>query len=51
MGDQPVIFKGRPASNGCRIGSARLNAERALNALSQAMIDALRERLTSCGAT
>ncbi|HET8701614.1 MAG TPA: enoyl-CoA hydratase/isomerase family protein [Nitrococcus sp.] len=47
MSDQPVIFEERPANNGRRIGFARLNAERALNALSQTMIDALRERLAA----
>lgn len=47
MSDQPVIFEERPAKNGRKLGLARLNAERSLNALSQAMIDALRPQLTA----
>ncbi|MCO6442270.1 MAG: enoyl-CoA hydratase/isomerase family protein [Nitrococcus mobilis] len=45
MSGQPVIFEERPATNGRRLGFARLNAENSLNALSQPMIDALRSQL------
>lgn len=38
---QPVTFEERRAANGARIGIARLNAERSLNALSLEMIDML----------
>lgn len=37
----PVLFEERKAANGSRIGVARLNAERTLNALSLDMIDLL----------
>ncbi|HWA13137.1 MAG TPA: enoyl-CoA hydratase/isomerase family protein [Burkholderiales bacterium] len=37
----PVLFEERAAANGARIGFARLNAERTLNALSLDMIDLL----------
>lgn len=37
----PVLFEERKAHNGARIGVARLNAERTLNALSLDMIDLL----------
>lgn len=37
----PVLFEERKAANGARIGVARLNAERTLNALSLDMIDLL----------
>ncbi|MDN5869656.1 MAG: enoyl-CoA hydratase/isomerase family protein [Nitrococcus sp.] len=47
MSDQPVLFKERSAKNGRKLGFARLNGERALNALSQAMINALRVRLAA----
>lgn len=43
--DDPVIFDERDAGNGRRVGFARLNAERSLNALSLAMIDALVPKL------
>ncbi|MDN5849582.1 MAG: enoyl-CoA hydratase/isomerase family protein, partial [Nitrococcus sp.] len=46
MSDQSVLFEERPAKNGRKLGFARLNAERSLNALSQAMIDALQARLS-----
>jgi enoyl-CoA hydratase/carnithine racemase len=42
---QPVVFEERRAANGARIGVARLNAEKTLNALSLEMIDLLSERL------
>lgn len=42
---QPVLFEERRAANGVRIGIARLNAEKTLNALSLEMIDLLAERL------
>ncbi len=45
--NQPVIFEERHATNGARIGIARLNAERTLNALSLEMIDLLAGRLTA----
>lgn len=41
----PVLFEERPTSAGCRIGVARLNAERTLNALTLEMIDLLGPRL------
>lgn len=47
MSDQPVLFEERPANNGYKLGFVRLNAERSLNALGQAMIDALRLQLTA----
>lgn len=47
MRDQPVTFEERPTANGRKLGVARLNAERSLNALSQAMIDLLRPKLTA----
>lgn len=37
----PVVFEERKAGNGARIGVARLNAEKTLNALSLEMIDLL----------
>lgn len=40
-----VLFEERASANGKRIGFAQLNAEQALNALSQAMIDLLRPKL------
>ena len=42
---QPVLIEERRAANGVRIGVARLNAEKTLNALSLEMIDLLTERL------
>jgi enoyl-CoA hydratase/carnithine racemase len=44
---QPVLFEERRAANGACIGIARLNAEKALNALSLEMIDLLAERLAA----
>ncbi|MEO8009628.1 MAG: enoyl-CoA hydratase/isomerase family protein, partial [Betaproteobacteria bacterium] len=44
---QPVLFEERRAANGARIGVARLNAEKTLNALSLEMIDLLSERLAA----
>ena len=44
---QPVLFEERRAANGSRIGVARLNAEKTLNALSLEMIDLLTERLAA----
>src|SRR5579859_2374911 len=44
---QPVLFEERRAANGARIGIARLNAEKTLNALSLEMIDLLTERLAT----
>jgi enoyl-CoA hydratase/carnithine racemase len=41
----PVVFEQLMASNGARIGIARLNAERSLNALSLEMIDLLARQL------
>jgi enoyl-CoA hydratase/carnithine racemase len=41
----PVLFEELRATNGTRIGVARLNAERSLNALSLDMIDLLAQRL------
>jgi enoyl-CoA hydratase/carnithine racemase len=41
----PVLFEDLVAGNGARIGVARLNAERSLNALSLEMIDLLAQRL------
>ncbi|MBC8006894.1 MAG: enoyl-CoA hydratase/isomerase family protein [Prolixibacteraceae bacterium] len=46
-GTQPVLFEERRAANGARIGVARLNAEKTLNALSLKMIDLLAERLAA----
>ncbi|WP_435103655.1 enoyl-CoA hydratase/isomerase family protein [Arhodomonas sp. AD133] len=45
MTDQPVIFEERTAGNGRKVGFARLDAEKALNALNPAMIAALRPQL------
>ncbi|UTA47709.1 enoyl-CoA hydratase/isomerase family protein [Simiduia sp. 21SJ11W-1] len=45
MSDQPVIFEYLPTACGKRIGVARLNAEKSLNALNLAMIDALHAQL------
>lgn len=45
MDDQIILFEERQASRG-RIGFAQINAERSLNALNQAMIDRLGERLS-----
>ncbi|WP_018719182.1 enoyl-CoA hydratase/isomerase family protein [Arhodomonas aquaeolei] len=45
MSEQPVIFEEVSAVNGRRVGFARLNAEKALNALNPAMIAALRPQL------
>jgi len=42
-----VIFEEKVAANGTRIGVARLNAEKTLNALSLEMIDLLTERLSA----
>ena len=42
-----VLFEDRCAANGARIGIARLNAEKTLNALSLEMIDLLAERLAA----
>ena len=47
---QPVLFEERRAANGARIGVARLNAEKTLNALSLEMIDLLTERLAAWSA-
>lgn len=44
---QPVVFEEKVAGNGARIGVARLNAEKTLNALSLEMIDLLTERLSA----
>ncbi len=44
---QPVLFEERRAANDARIGIARLNAEKTLNALSLEMIDLLTERLSA----
>ncbi len=41
----PVEFEEKTAANGARIGIARLNAEKTLNALSLEMIDLLAERM------
>ena len=40
-----VLFEERRATNGARIGVARLNAEKTLNALTLEMIDLMSERL------
>ncbi|NLO79839.1 MAG: enoyl-CoA hydratase/isomerase family protein [Xanthomonadaceae bacterium] len=45
MTTEVVVFEERAAGGGKRVGFARLNAEKSLNALSQAMIDLLRPRL------
>ena len=45
MDTTPVAFDERPAGGGARVGFARLDAPRTLNALSPEMIDALLERL------
>ncbi len=42
-----VVFEEKAAANGARIGVARLNAEKTLNALSLEMIDLLIERMAS----
>lgn len=47
MSDQPVIFSERPTPSGHVVAVAQLNAERNLNALNAAMIDALSERLAA----
>jgi enoyl-CoA hydratase/carnithine racemase len=44
---QPVNFEEKIAGNGARIGVAKLNAEKTLNALSLEMIDLLTERLSA----
>jgi enoyl-CoA hydratase/carnithine racemase len=49
-GPQPVIFEERRAENGARMGVARLNAEKSLNALSLQMIDLLAARLAAWAA-
>jgi enoyl-CoA hydratase/carnithine racemase len=46
----PVVFEERTAANGARIGVARLNAERTLNALSLDMIDLLGPQFDSWAA-
>ncbi|WP_192036853.1 enoyl-CoA hydratase/isomerase family protein [Halomonas sp. YLGW01] len=46
MTDAPVLFEERPTREGRLIGVATLNAPRALNALSLAMIEQLSARLT-----
>ena len=46
MTDAPVLFEERPTREGQLIGVATLNAPRALNALSLAMIEQLSARLT-----
>ncbi|MEO8158835.1 MAG: enoyl-CoA hydratase/isomerase family protein [Betaproteobacteria bacterium] len=43
----PVLFEEKTAANGARIGVARLNAEKTLNALSLEMIDLLAGRFTA----
>lgn len=50
MTEQPVLFEERDAANGKNIGLATLNAEKALNALSTDMIDALRPQLAAWAA-
>ena len=45
--DAPVLFEERPARDGYRVGILTLNAPKALNALSQTMIDQLRPQLTA----
>ncbi|HEX5513266.1 MAG TPA: enoyl-CoA hydratase/isomerase family protein [Gammaproteobacteria bacterium] len=50
MSDDVVLFEERTAANGKRIGFAWLNAEKSLNALSQAMIDLLRPKLADWAA-
>src|SRR5262245_61691134 len=45
-----VEFEERHAANGARIGVARLNAEKTLNALTIEMIELMRERLTAWAA-
>lgn len=47
MSDEVVIFEEVPLRGGRRLGVARLNAPRALNALSRAMIEALDQRLSA----
>lgn len=44
---EPVLFEEPRAANGARIGVARLNAGKTLNALSLEMIDLLTERLSA----
>jgi enoyl-CoA hydratase/carnithine racemase len=46
----PVVFEEKIAANGVRIGIARLNAEKTLNALLLEMIDLLTERLAAWSA-
>jgi enoyl-CoA hydratase/carnithine racemase len=46
----PVVFEEKIAANGARIGVARLNAEKTLNALSLEMIDMLAGRLAAWAA-
>lgn len=48
--NRPVLFEERQADDGARIGVARLNVEKTLNALSLDMIDLLSERLTAWAA-
>ena len=48
--NRAVLFEERQADNGARIGVARLNAEKTLNALSLDMIDLLSERLSAWAA-
>ena len=45
-----VVFEEKAAANGARIGVARLNAEKTLNALSLEMIDLLAERMATWAA-
>lgn len=47
MSDEVVIFEEVPLRGGRRLGLARLNAPRALNALSRRMIEALDQRLSA----
>ena len=44
---QPVLFDEHRVANGARIGVARLNAEKTLNALSLEMIDLVADRLAA----
>lgn len=46
MPDYPVVFETLPTANGKQLGIARLNAEKSLNSLNLAMIDALQAQLT-----
>ena len=50
MTDAAIVFEERPAASGARVAFATLNTPKALNALSQEMIDDLHPRLAAWNA-